>query len=104
MKFLTKILIFSFLLIFVSNGILSADEMLVRRFGNTGTKLGIIGINVGTYESNDKSAFKKALREGACFINTSPFVEGIVINCLDSAAGVELCDGHSRSVIHTEPL
>ena len=76
MKFLTKILIFSFLLIFVSNGILSADEMLVRRFGNTGTKLGIIGINVGTYESNDKSAFKKALREGACFINTSPFVEG----------------------------
>ena len=76
MKSLTKVLILSFLLIFVSSNFVSADEMLVRRFGNTGRKLGIVGVNIGTYESNDKSAFKKALREGACFINTSPFVEG----------------------------
>ena len=76
MKFLTKILFLSFFLIFISSSFVSADEMLVRRFGNTGCKLGIVGVNIGAYETNDKSAFKKALREGACFINTSPFVEG----------------------------
>ncbi len=76
MKSLTKILFLSLLMIIISNGILSADEMLIRRLGNTGKKVGILGVNVGTYELNDKSAFKKALREGATFINSSPFVEG----------------------------
>ena len=76
MKYLTKILFLSFLIVIISNGILFADEMLMRRLGNTGKKVGIVGVNVGTYELNDKSAFKKALREGATFINSSPFVEG----------------------------
>lgn len=76
MKYLTKVLFLSFLMIIISNGILSADEMLMRRLGNTGKKVGIVGVNIGTYELNDKSAFKKALREGATFINSSPFVEG----------------------------
>ena len=76
MKSLTKVLFLSLLMIVISNGILSADEMIMRRLGNTGKKVGILGINIGTYELNDKSAFKKALREGATFINSSPFVDG----------------------------
>ncbi len=76
-----KLRIFICVLCFVLfAGEIFSENITVRRFGNSGEKLGVIGINVGEYASNDRTSFsrllKAGIKAGGVFINTSPFVDG----------------------------
>lgn len=71
-----KTVILFFAMAVLLSGICTASDMASRRLGNTGKRLGVIGLDIGTYDSNSRQAFSKAIKGGAIFISSSPFVEG----------------------------
>lgn len=61
-------------LIVLLTGIAFASGVSERRFGNTGVKTRILGLDMR--EGCSREAVRMALKAGAVFVNSSPYIEG----------------------------